>query len=105
MPEVTLGLIPGSLGTQHLPRLVGLKLAAQMISTAKPIDAGRALDAGLVDHLAEQPGEQARSEARRLGFFRAPYTGYPAYYSYHDAGNTGHNALSVGDGAAQCNRR
>lgn len=66
MPEVTLGLIPGSLGTQHLPRLVGLKLAAQMISTAKPIDAGRALDAGLVDHLAEQPGEQARSEARRL---------------------------------------
>ena len=51
LPETTLGLIPGWGGTQRLPRIVGLPRAAEMLSTAKPIDASAAVDAGLVDGL------------------------------------------------------
>lgn len=65
MPEVTLGLIPGSFGTQLLPRLAGIRLAAQMISTGKPVDAKTALAAGIVDELAETVGTAARAEARQ----------------------------------------
>jgi enoyl-CoA hydratase/carnithine racemase len=64
MPEVTLGLLPGSLGTQRLPRLVGLALAAKMISDGKPIGAAQARDAGLVDALADDPAVAARAAAR-----------------------------------------
>ena len=52
-PEVKLGLIPGAGGTQRLPRLVGLKKALRMIVSGRPISAEEALEAGLVDRLAE----------------------------------------------------
>lgn len=51
LPEVTLGLIPGSGGTQRLPRLVGIQAALDMIVTGKPISGNTALDIGLVDAL------------------------------------------------------
>ncbi|SMO54615.1 3-hydroxyacyl-CoA dehydrogenase [Thalassovita litoralis] len=63
LPEILLGLIPGSLGTQRLPRLVGLELAYQMISTGKPISAAHALSAGLADALDDLPGVAARTMA------------------------------------------
>lgn len=66
MPEITLGLIPGSLGTQHLPRLAGLALAADLISTGRQIGAGEALAAGIVDVLDADPAARARAEAPRL---------------------------------------
>jgi len=53
LPEVRLGLIPGAGGTQRLPRLVGVKHAADMITSGKPVDAARALDIGLVDAIEE----------------------------------------------------
>ena len=37
VPEVKLGLLPGAGGTQRLPRLVGIELAAQMCATGDPI--------------------------------------------------------------------
>lgn len=64
LPEITLGLIPGSLGTQRLPRLAGLETAWRMISTGKPVGAQQALDAGIVDQLDETPAEAARAAAR-----------------------------------------
>jgi E-phenylitaconyl-CoA hydratase len=51
LPEVRWGLMPGAGGTQRLPRAVPLALAAEMILTAEPIDAARALAAGLVNRV------------------------------------------------------
>jgi E-phenylitaconyl-CoA hydratase len=53
LPEVRLGSLPASGGTQRLPIAVGPSLAAQMILTGEPIDAARALAAGLVSELHE----------------------------------------------------
>jgi 3-hydroxyacyl-CoA dehydrogenase len=53
LPEVTLGILPGAGGTQRLPRLVGLELAFNLITTGK-VQAARALrDTGLFDQLTE----------------------------------------------------
>lgn len=58
-PEIKLGLIPGSLGTQRLPRLAGAKLALDLILSGRMIDAKQALAAGIVDEVSELPPLQA----------------------------------------------
>ena len=57
LPEVKIGLIPGSLGTQRLPRLVGAELALDMIVSGRMIGAAQAKQAGLIDVLSEANGE------------------------------------------------
>jgi 3-hydroxyacyl-CoA dehydrogenase/enoyl-CoA hydratase/3-hydroxybutyryl-CoA epimerase len=54
LPEVQLGLLPGSGGTQRLPRLVGLQKALDMILTGKQLRAAQAKKAGLVDEVVPQ---------------------------------------------------
>lgn len=54
LPEVQLGLLPGSGGTQRLPRLVGISTALDMILTGKQLRAKQALKAGLVDEVVPQ---------------------------------------------------
>ena len=49
LPEVQLGLLPGSGGTQRLPRLIGVSTALEMILTGKQLRAKQALKLGLVD--------------------------------------------------------
>ena len=51
-PEVKLGLIPGMAGTQRLPRLVGLRKAAELCAWGETIDAEAALKLGLIDEIA-----------------------------------------------------
>lgn len=51
LPEVTLGVIPGYGGTQRLPQLIGKGRALELILTANMIDAERALQIGLVNHV------------------------------------------------------
>lgn len=51
LPEVQLGLLPGSGGTQRLPRQVGVSTALEMILTGKSLRAKQALKAGLVDEV------------------------------------------------------
>ena len=54
LPEVQLGLLPGSGGTQRLPRLIGVSTALDMILTGKQLRAKQALKVGLVDEVVPQ---------------------------------------------------
>jgi len=51
LPEVMLGLLPGSGGTQRLPRLIGLPNALDLMLTGRQIRADRARRLGLVDEV------------------------------------------------------
>jgi len=53
LPEVKLGLLPGSGGTQRLPRVVGAAQAVQMMTTGNPVPAEKALGLGLVDEIVQ----------------------------------------------------
>jgi 3-hydroxyacyl-CoA dehydrogenase len=49
LPEVKLGLLPGAGGTQRLPRVVGAKVALDMMISGEPIDFARGQALGLID--------------------------------------------------------
>lgn len=49
LPEVQLGLLPGSGGTQRLPRLIGLMASLDLILTGKQVRAKKAKKLGIVD--------------------------------------------------------
>ncbi|VFR26787.1 Enoyl-CoA hydratase [plant metagenome] len=50
-PEIKLGLIPGSGGTQRLPRAVGKAKAMDLVLTARTMDAAEAERSGLVSRV------------------------------------------------------
>ncbi|KAL0333895.1 UNVERIFIED_CONTAM: Peroxisomal fatty acid beta-oxidation multifunctional protein AIM1 [Sesamum angustifolium] len=49
LPELTLGVLPGSGGTQRLPRLIGLPKALEIMLLSKPITSEEGKKLGLVD--------------------------------------------------------
>ena len=53
------GVLPQDGGTQRLPRLVGPAWARDMLLTGRMVDAGEALAIGLVNRVAESPGQLA----------------------------------------------
>ena len=53
LPEVTLGIIPGAGGTQRMPRLIGADATLDLIISARPVDAARALELGFIDRVVE----------------------------------------------------
>lgn len=54
LPEVQLGLLPGSGGTQRLPRIVGIQQGLTMILTGKQLRAKQARSRGLVTEVVPQ---------------------------------------------------
>ena len=53
LPEITLGIIPGSGGTQRLPRLIGVSRAKDLIYTGRVVRAEESLRLGLIDRIVE----------------------------------------------------
>jgi enoyl-CoA hydratase/carnithine racemase len=71
LPEVSLGILPGSGGTQRLSRLVGLGPALHLILTSERIGAEEAYRLGLVTKLV--PRGQLLAEAERLALLIASH--------------------------------
>lgn len=57
LPETGLGLLPGSGGTQRLPRLIGLSPALELIASARTIDPDEAHRLGILNRLFDTPAE------------------------------------------------
>jgi len=53
LPEVKLGLLPGAGGTQRVPRVAGVNVALEMITSGNPISASEAKEMGLVDEIIQ----------------------------------------------------
>src|SRR4030095_14174003 len=51
LPEVTLGLLPGTGGTQRLPRLIGRGRALELMTTGRTVTPDEAERPGLVERL------------------------------------------------------
>lgn len=71
LPEVQLGLIPGSGGTQRAPRLMGVQPAIELMLSGRHIGPREAKDAGLVDGIAEGNDAQAAGLAFAADLLRA----------------------------------
>ncbi|WP_372893275.1 3-hydroxyacyl-CoA dehydrogenase NAD-binding domain-containing protein [Rhodosalinus sp.] len=78
LPEVSLGLLPGAGGTQRAPRLAGMRMALDMITSGRHVPAQEALEAGLLDEIRDgapreialagaRDAAEARIETRRTG--------------------------------------
>ncbi|MFD8191275.1 enoyl-CoA hydratase/isomerase family protein [Streptomyces wuyuanensis] len=66
LPEVSVGVIPGGGGTQLLPRRVGAARAAELVFTARRVEAAEARELGLVDELADDARPAALALAARM---------------------------------------
>jgi enoyl-CoA hydratase len=64
LPEINLGIMPGSCGTQRLPRLIGLTKAKELCFTGDIIKADEALALGLVNYVF--PSASLMQEAMAL---------------------------------------
>ena len=69
LPEVQLGLIPGTGGTQRLPRLIGLPAALDMILRGRNVRPRKAMKMGLIDEVVHPAilRDVALQRARELG--------------------------------------
>ena len=66
LPEVHLGLLPGSAGTQRTPRLVGVKSAIDIMTTGKPVKAEKALAIGAIDEIVDELKSGAIAFAKKV---------------------------------------
>lgn len=54
LPEVKLGILPGAGGTQRLPRLVGVPVALDLITSGRQFNAAAAFDYGVIDAVTDE---------------------------------------------------
>ncbi|MBT3765475.1 MAG: enoyl-CoA hydratase [Rhodospirillaceae bacterium] len=68
LTEVTLGIMPGTMGTQNLPHAVGERRAKEIILTGRPFNAEEAFQWGLVNKICEPETlmEETLETARKI---------------------------------------
>ena len=73
-PEINLGVLPGSGGTQRLPRAVGKAKAMDLCLTARMMDAAEAERAGLVSRVVANGKlvEEAMAVAEKIASYSLP---------------------------------
>jgi enoyl-CoA hydratase len=73
-PEINLGIMPGSGGTQRLPRFTSKALAMDLCLTGRVLDAAAALRAGLVSRVVpvEKLMQEAMAVAERIAGYSLP---------------------------------
>jgi len=54
LTECRIGIMPGGMGTQNLPRAVGERRAKELILSARPFSAQEGFDWGMVNHLSAE---------------------------------------------------
>ncbi|MBV8155756.1 MAG: enoyl-CoA hydratase/isomerase family protein [Candidatus Eremiobacteraeota bacterium] len=62
LPEVALGVLPGTGGTQRLARMVGKSRAIELMATGKTVSFEQALDWGLVNDIYEGSADEFRQQ-------------------------------------------
>ena len=72
LPEVTLGLLPGTGGTQRLPRLIGRQKALELMLRGTTLSPQDAKDAGIVDEVVPSAELQARAVERARSYAEGP---------------------------------
>ena len=63
-PEVLLGILPGWGGTQRLPKLVGMGIANEIITTGRMISAAEAKEIGLANHVV--PSRELKEKCEEI---------------------------------------
>jgi enoyl-CoA hydratase/carnithine racemase len=72
LPEVTLGLLPGTGGTQRLPRLIGRQKALELMLRGTTLSPQEAKDAGIVDELVPAGDLVTRAVERARSYAAGP---------------------------------
>ena len=72
LPEVTLGLLPGTGGTQRLPRLIGKQKALDLMLRGTAIAPSQAGELGIVDEVVPAAELQAKAMERARAYASGP---------------------------------
>ncbi|HII40037.1 MAG TPA: enoyl-CoA hydratase/isomerase family protein, partial [Thermoplasmata archaeon] len=70
LPEVTLGVLPGTGGTQRLPRLIGKSRAIDLMTTGRTLSPKEALEWGVLNRVFPKDGfmEETLAFAQGLAY-------------------------------------
>ncbi len=94
MPEVSLGMIPASGGTQRLPRVIGQARALDLLLSGERVDAATAREWGLVTRVV--PRADLAAAACALAVRIAGHAPVALRYARRAVSEGGHLALSEG---------
>ena len=72
LPEVTLGLLPGTGGTQRLPRLIGRQKALELMLRGTTLSPQDAKEAGIVDEVVPAEDLQRHAVEHALLYAKGP---------------------------------
>jgi enoyl-CoA hydratase/carnithine racemase len=72
LPEVTLGVLPGTGGTQRLPRLIGRQRALELMIRGSAVQPSKAKELGIVDEVVPAASVQERAHEMASFFSTGP---------------------------------